>query len=170
MRRRLYFVLPDIGSARAMMREMLLARVDSRHIRFLAKRDTLPDDLPDASVLQKTDLVHGAELGVMIGAAAGVVTGILVMLFPPQGMSPPLVTILITAILGALFGGWSASMVAAALPNSRLRRFHADIENGQVLMMVKVRLQRVQEIGDLVRQRHPEAVHGGTEPTIPAFP
>jgi hypothetical protein len=37
-------------------------------------------------------------------------------------------------------------------------------------MMVKVRLQRVREISDLVRQRHPEAIHGGIEPTIPAFP
>ncbi len=170
MRRRLYFVLPDVDSARAMMKEMLLARVDSRHIQFLARRDTLPADLPDASVLQKTDVVHGAELGVIIGGAAGVIGGIIVVMLPPEGMSLPLVAILIGALIGALFGAWSGSMVAAAAPNTRLRRFQSDIENGKVLMMVKVRLQRVREISDLVQQRHPEAVHGGTEPTIPAFP
>jgi hypothetical protein len=153
-----------------MMKEMLLARVDSRHIQFLARRDTLPPDLPDASVLEKTDVVHGAELGIIIGGAAGVIGGIIVVMLPPEGMSLPLVAILIGALIGALFGAWSGSMVAAAAPNTRLRRFQPDIENGKVLMMVKVRLQRVREISDLVQQRHPEAVHGGIEPTIPAFP
>lgn len=170
MRRRLYFVLPDLDSARAMMKEMLLARVDSRHVQFLAKRDALPADLPDASVLQKTDVVHGAELGIIIGGAAGVIGGIIVVMLPPEGMSLPLVAILIGALIGALFGAWSGSMVAAAAPNTRLRRFQPDIEDGKVLMMVKVRLQRVREIGDLVQQRHPEAIPGGIEPTIPAFP
>jgi hypothetical protein len=66
MRRRLYFVLPDIESARAMLNDMLLARIECRHIHFLSRRDTLPDDLPQANVLQKTDIVHGAQVGVAI--------------------------------------------------------------------------------------------------------
>lgn len=48
--------------------------------------------------------------------------------------------------------------------------FHPDIERGKVLMMVDVPMRRVQEISDLVAKRHPEAVSGGFEPTIPAFP
>ena len=63
MRRRLYFLLPDIDSARAMLNEMLLARIEVGHMHFLARRDMLPDDLPAANVLQKTDVVHGAQLG-----------------------------------------------------------------------------------------------------------
>lgn len=62
MRRRLYFVLPDNESARSMLEAMLLARIDCRHIHFLSRRDTLPQDLPEANVLQKTDKVHGAQV------------------------------------------------------------------------------------------------------------
>ena len=69
MKKRLYFMLPDFQSARSMLDEMLLARVEERHIHFLAKRGTLPDDLPEASVLQKTDIVHGAEMGLVIGGS-----------------------------------------------------------------------------------------------------
>ena len=61
-------------------------------------------------------------------------------------------------------------MAASAVPNSRLRQFHAEIERGKVLMMVDVQMGRVQEISDLVARRHPAAVSGGREPTIPAFP
>jgi len=170
MRKRLYFMLPDIQSARQMLDEMLLVRIEERHIHFLAKRGTLPDDLPEASVLQKTDIVHGAEMGLVIGGVAGTLGGVLVVLLPPGGVSLQLVTILITALLGALFGVWVSSMVGTQVPNSKHKAFHAEIERGKVLMMIDVPIGRLAAIRERVAQRHPEAVSGGIEPTIPAFP
>jgi hypothetical protein len=170
MRRRLYFVLPDIASARSMRDEMLLSRIEIGHMHFLARRGALPDDLPEASLLQKTDIVHGAQLGVGIGGVAGTLGGLLVVLFPPEGVPLQLVTVLITALLGAVFGAWASSMAASAVPNSKLKTFHPQIEQGKVLMMVDVPLRRAQEVSELVNRRHPEAVAGGFEPTIPAFP
>jgi hypothetical protein len=170
VRRRLYFMLPDFVSARSMLDEMLLARIEERRIHFLAKRGTLPHDLPEASVLQKTDIVHGAELGLVVGGVVGALGGIAAVLMPPAGVSLQLVTILLTALFGGAFGVWVSSMIGTQVPNSRLKVFQADIERGQVLMMVDVPLGRVAEIRELVRRRHPEAVSGGVEPTIPAFP
>jgi uncharacterized protein (DUF697 family) len=170
MRRRLYFVLPDIESARAMLDEMLLARIECRHIHFLSRRDTLPDDLPQANVLQKTDIVHGAQLGVAIGGIVGAIAGALLVFFPPEGVTLKLITVLVVAIGGAVFGAWASSMVASSVPNSRLKTFQAEMEAGKVLMMVDVPMRRVQEICELVARRHPEALSGGFEPTIPAFP
>jgi hypothetical protein len=170
MRRRLYFVLPDVQSARAMLDECLLARIECKHIHFLSKRDSLPDDLPAANVLQKTDIVHGAQLGIGIGGIVGAVAGALLVYFPPEGLTLKFITILAIAIGGALFGAWASSMVASSVPNSRLKAFEHDMEQGKVLMMVDVPMRRVQEICDLIARRHPEALSGGFEPTIPAFP
>jgi hypothetical protein len=170
MRRRLYFVLPDVESARTMLNDMLLARIECRHIHFLSRRGTLPADLPEASVLQKTDIVHGAQLGLIIGAIVGAVAGGLLVMFPPEGVTLKLMAVLALAVGGALFGLWTSSMVASAVPNSRLRAFQADMEAGKVLMMVDVPMRRVQQICELVARRHPEALSGGFEPTIPAFP
>jgi hypothetical protein len=170
MRRRLYFILPDIETARAMLNEMLLARIECRHVHFLSRRDTLPDDLPEANVLQKTDIVHGAQVGVAIGGIVGAVAGGLLVFFPPEGVTLKLITILVVAIGGALFGAWASSMVASSVPNSRLKMFQRDMDDGKVLMMVDVPMRRVQEICELIARRHPEALSGGFEPTIPAFP
>ena len=170
MRRRLYFVLPDVASARSMLDDMLLARVECSHIHFLSKRDSLPPDLPAASVLQKTDIVHGAQLGVGIGAIVGAIAGGLLVMFPPEGVTLKLFMVLIIAVGGALFGAWASSMVASSVPNSRLKAFERDMEAGRVLMMVDVPMRRVQEICDLVTRKHPEAASRGFEPTIPAFP
>ena len=59
MRRRLYFLLPDLGSAKQSVEDLLLARVEARHIHVLGRRGADLGDLPEASVFQKTDLVHG---------------------------------------------------------------------------------------------------------------
>jgi hypothetical protein len=170
MRKRLYYMLPDVHSARRMLDELLLLRIEERHLHFLARRGTLPADLPEASVLQKTDIVHGAEIGLVIGGVAGTLGGVLVLLMPPAGVTLQLVTILITALAGALFGMWVSSMVGTQVPNSRLKAFHADIERGKVLMMIDAPFGRLAAINERVAQRHPEAVSGGVEPTIPAFP
>lgn len=170
MRRRLYFLLPDVESARGMLNEMLLARIAITHMHFLGKRGELPPDLPEASLLQKTDFVHGAQLGLGVGGLAGIVVGLFIVAFPPGGATPQLVTVLIAALVGAVFGAWASSMAASSVPNSKLKRFHRDIEQGKVLMMVDVPMRRVQEITELVARRHPEAISGGFEPTIPSFP
>jgi len=62
---------------------------------------------------------------------------------------------------GAAFGFLASSMVGAAVPNSRLRQFDADLEAGRVLLMVDVPPRRSAEITELVVSRHPEAVPRG---------
>ena len=138
MRRRLYFLLPDVASARQTANDLLLARVEDRHMRFLAKRGTDLGELHEASYVQKTDLMHGAGIGLAIGAAGGLLLGLLIVTYPPQGTNPQLVVVLVAAIVGAVLGAWMASMVAAAVPNSRLKQFQGEIESGKILLMVVV--------------------------------
>ena len=170
MRRRLYYLLPDVPSTRQVVDDLLLARIEARHIHVLARRGTDLEDIPEASVLQKTDVVHGAQVGAVLGALAGLIGGILLVLFPPGGLSMQLVTVLVAALLGALFGVWASSLVGASVPNTKLKQFQSWIDQGKVLLMVDVPLHHCERITELVTRRHPEAVAGGTEPTIPAFP
>ena len=161
MRRRLYFVLPDVESAQRTADDLLLARVEDRHMRFLARRGTALDPLHEAGYLDKTDIAHGAAVGLALGGVIGALTGALVVAYPPEGTNPQLVAVLIGMLIGAPLGGWMASMAGAAVPNSRLRQFQADMEAGRVLMMVDVPYRRVEEITDLVVSRHPDAVPRG---------
>jgi hypothetical protein len=170
MRRRLYYMLPDVPSARALLDVLLLARVEERHMHFHAREGTLPDDMPEASFVQKTDLVHGLESGMVIGAGAGLMGGILLVLFPPEGLQLQVFAILATAFGGAVFGSWASGMAAAAIPNSRLKAFQPGIDAGQVLLMIDLPLGRVAQIEELIEQRHPSVRFGGQEPHIPAFP
>jgi hypothetical protein len=161
MRRRLYFLLPDLDSARRTADDLLLARVEDRRMRFLARRGTDLGELHEASYLEKTDVVHGAGVGLVLGALVGAAVGGLVVAYPPDGMQPQLVAVLIGMVVGAALGAWMSSMAAAAVPNSRLRQFSHEIEAGGILLMVDVPAARVDEVTRVVTARHPEAVPKG---------
>ena len=170
MNRRLYFLVPDVASARKVLDDLLLARVEERRVQFLANRGVLPEDLPEAGFSQKTDIVHGAQTGFIVGGLVGVVGGALVVLWPPGGFPLQLATILATGLIGAALGAWMASLAGTAVPNSKLRAFHGAIAEGKILVIVDVPFHRVQEISGLIRDQHPEALRCGVEPTVPAFP
>ena len=170
MRRRLYFLLPDVDSARQTANDLLLARVEDRHMRFLAKRGTDLGELHEASYVQKTDLMHGAGIGLGLGGVAGLLLGLVIVTYPPEGTNPQLVAVLVAAVVGAVLGAWMASMVGASVPNSRLKQFQEEIGKGKILLMVDIPYQQIGQIRELVIQRHPEAVPGGQETRFPAFP
>lgn len=171
MYRKLYFMSPDINSARALLDELLLARIPEKCMRFWARENTLPADLPGATFLQKTDLMHGAESGAVMGGAVGLLVGILLIsLFPVQGAALRTIGILMAVVVGALFGAWASGMVAAAIPNSRLKGFQAEIEQGQVLLILDLPNRKVEQIQELLSRRRPEVRFGGLDPHTPVFP
>lgn len=170
MRRRLYFLVPTTDVAHKVVDELLLARIDERHIHVLAKEGVPLQDLPEASLLQRTDLVHGLEQGAAVGGVTGVLAGLAAVTFPPAGLVLGGGAVLGIALAGAGIGAWASTLIASSVPNSRLKEFEQAIDHGQILMMVDVAKEKVDAIGDMIRSHHPEAEVHGTEPTIPAFP
>lgn len=171
MHRRIYWLLPDLQSAWATMDDLLLARVEARHIHFVAREDIDMSGLHAANVLQTSDVVRSAEIGLITGAALGGALGAIVAVtYPMFGDKPEWAVIAVLAVAGALFGAWTSSMIGISTPSKRLQRFAAQIERGQILMMVDVPMWRVDQIEARLRARHPEGHDEGTEPDIPAFP
>jgi hypothetical protein len=170
MRRRLYFLLPNIDLVKRMVDELLLARIDEGHIHVLAKEGTPLENLPEANLLQKTDFVPAVERGLAVGGATGVLAGLGALTFPPAGLVLGGGAILGIALAGAGVGAWAAGMIGASIPNSHLKEFEKAIEQGWLLMMVDVPKNRVDSVTEMIKNYHPEADMYGIDPTIPAFP
>jgi hypothetical protein len=168
MKRRLYFLLPDVDTARKVVDELLLARIEERHIHVLAKEGTELQDLPEATLFQKSDFVHAVERGLALGGGTGAVAGIAAIAIP--GMVLGGGAILGIALAGAGMGAWLSGMIGMDVPNTRLDEFESAINEGSILMMVDVRKEQVEQVSQSVKGHHPEADMHGTEPTIPAFP
>ena len=170
--RRLYFLVPTIDSATQIVDELLLARIEERHIHIAAKDHHALEEknLPEANLLQESDFVPALERGLAVGGATGLFAGIVAVSFPPAGLILGGGAILALSLAGAGVGAWISSMIGSDVPNSQLKEFQASIDAGQLLFMLDVPKVRVDEISELVKKHHPEAEIEGTEPTVPAFP
>ena len=170
MRRRLYFLLPDVTVANRVEKELLLAHIDDHHMHFLSSRNTDLGTLPKANVLQKSDILHAMFLGLIAGGITGALLGT-VLYFQPEitahfGLAP----VLLLAIVGAVFGSWASGMIGISTPNCQLKSFHKKIEQGWILLMVDVPKDRVKEISAMIRKNHPGIHRQGIEAHLPAFP
>jgi hypothetical protein len=167
--RRIYFLAPTIEVSKKIVDELLLARIEERHIHVLAKRGTPMENLPEASYLQKSDFIPALERGMALGGATGMVAGLVAVALPG---GPVLVggAILATSLAGAGVGALMSSMVGSSIGNRRIAQFEEALEKGEFLFMVDVPRARVDEIKALVKSHHPDAECGGTEPEVPAFP
>ena len=170
--RRLYFLIPGIDSAKTIVDELLLARIEERHIHIAsADHHALTEaHLPEANLLQESDFVPAVERGLAIGGATGILAGIAAVTIPGAALALGGGAILGIGLAGAGVGAWISGMIGVSVPSSRLKEFEKAIEQGNLLMMVDVAKSRVEEITDLVKKHHPEAQVEGTEPVIPAFP
>jgi len=170
--RRLYFLIPTIESAKTIVDELLLARVDQRHIHIAAAdhHALIEANLPEANLLQESDFVPAVERGLAIGGATGILAGVAAVALPGIGLALGGGAILGIGLAGAGLGAWVSSMIGISAPSSRLTEFEEAVQQGSLLMMVDVPKARVDEITDLIKKHHPEAEIEGTEPVIPAFP
>ncbi|MGD2118663.1 MAG: DUF1269 domain-containing protein [Chromatiales bacterium] len=166
--RRLYFLLPNVEIAQKVVNELLLSHVPEKHLHVIAASDVDLGELPEASLLQKSDFIPAMERGVAVGGATGILAGLAALAFPGVVIAGG--AVLATGILGAGMGAWLGGMIGMDVENTHVQQFQDAIEKGQLLVLVDVPKERVEEIQQQVVKHYPDAGFEGTEPTIPAFP
>ncbi|MEO8991960.1 MAG: DUF1269 domain-containing protein [Nitrosospira sp.] len=168
--RRIYFLVPDITVTKRIVDELLLARVEERHIHVIAKRGTPMENLPEASLLQKSDFIPAVEHGLAIGGSAGILAGLVAIALPATALVIAGGVLLATTLAGAGVGAWLGGMTGMNAGNTRIKQFEDAIEAGQFLVLADVPKDRAEEIEARVKQHLPDVEIEGTEPRIPAFP
>ncbi len=170
MIRRMYFMIPNVSLAKTIHNELLLSRVAESKMYVIAREDVNLDDLPEANLLQKSDIIHSMQMGIPLGGLTGLALGALAV---SLGMVLPgyeSVTIMLTIFVGLFVGIFSATLIAVNVSNTRHNRFEKDLSGGKILFIVDVPVEKVAEISEMVTRHHPGADMKGLEPNIPAFP
>jgi hypothetical protein len=166
MKRRLYFLFSDINQARKAVTDLDGLGVDPGHMHALARPGTDLSGLPPATERQRRDVLKRLEKTlwggnlVLFGVAfAGLVLG--AVFGSSIGM------VLAAAVMIASFT--SGALFALRLPTTHLDEFHEELRHGELLLMVDVSRDCVEDVEELMRRRHPEAVAGGSGWTPDAF-
>ena len=168
--RRLYFLVPDLKSASAIVDELLLARIPEKHIHAIARPDTDMGDLPAAGLAEKSDLIPALERGLGLGGVAGTLAGLVAVSVPDFAVLSASSLMVGLALAGSTLGAWISTMIGVSVDSPRLQPFQQAIAGGQILMLVDVPKSQVDTISQRIVALHPQAHLEGVEPNIPAFP
>jgi len=164
--RRLYFLVPDIPSGKKVVDELLLSRIEWKHIHVIAKRGTPMEDLPEASYFQKTDIIPAMQRAVPIGGGTGLLCGLVGLALQPHLVVAGGGILLATSLAGIGVGAYLGGMVGLNIGNTRLKAFEQAVEDGKLLFIVDVPRARVEEITGRLRRTHPEVDPQGTDPRV----
>ena len=168
--RRIYFLVPDINSTKRVVNELLLARIEERHIHVIAKSGTPLEELPEANLLQKSDFVPAVQQGLALGVTTGLLAGLVAVALPPASTVIAGGILLGTTVVSAGIGAWLSGMIGVNVGNRRIKEFEDAIEAGHFLILADVPADRVDEIEKRIKQHISEVEVETTEPKIPAFP
>src|SRR5690625_4842770 len=107
--RRLYFLAPDLDSTKRIVDELLLNHVQEDRIHILARDGTELEDLPEAGIRERTDLIPSLERGATIGGASGALAALVAVAVAGLGRHGR-GAVAAAAAARTCVAAWSASM------------------------------------------------------------
>jgi hypothetical protein len=144
MRKRHVFATPDVATAEAVRREARRLGVGKECVFLEARRDIELRGIDDERKNVSMDIIPAAWHGTIYGAAAGLAAGLLAMYVPFFGVSLGGAGALM--VVGALVGTWASVLMGSALPDEVRRTFAAEIESGQVLVVIDAEPESFEQI------------------------
>ena len=166
MKLKLKFLLPDMKAANQARDHLILASVKEDCIHFVAKPSINLGNLQAATALEKTNIIHEGERGILMGAGFGLLAGLYVLKFPPWVTKSPLwyteshwyVVLTITMLIGAISVALGAALLGVNLFNSDLKRYKSRIDVGEILMMVTVPFYEVNKIRKIMKSHRRQII------------
>ena len=144
MHKRHVFATPDVATAEAVVRAARSMGIGSGCICIEARRDIEIRRIDDDEKNVSMDIIPAAWHGTMYGAAAGLVAGLLAMYVPFFGVT--LKGALALMVIGGLVGTWASVLMGSALPDEVRRTFAAELEAGQVLVVIDAEPESFEQI------------------------
>ena len=123
--RRIYFLVPDIATTKKIVDDLLLTRIEEKHIHVIAKRGTPLEDLPEANLLQKSDFIPAVGQGLALGGSTGMLAGLVAVVLPPASTVIAGGILLATTLAGAGVGARTSRRASQMTGGVQHTRGHA---------------------------------------------
>ena len=166
--RRLYYIADDLPTTQAISETLHDEGVTDWNFHVLAKDESglYRHHIHSASPIHQLDVIHTGERWAMVGAMVGLTAGIAVYLTSALPWTPTLMTVLVFAVVGGLYGAWQGGMVGLSRENYKLEPFHDEIEAGRYLIMVDVKPESRARVREIMNMGFPRVRYCGKDTTL----
>lgn len=158
--KRLYYLTKSMESTEQISDDLHKAGVTDWNFHVVSKQreaGLYRRHIHSANLLHKSDIVHSAERGVVIGFVAGLICSWFLSTVPVFGTTIGGSTVFFVILFSVLLGGWLGGFYGIQTENYKLRRFHDKIEEGYFLILVDVEVGQEEIVREVMESRHQEA-------------
>lgn len=134
MKKRHVFAAPSVPVAESVRAVARRLGIGSESICLEARSDLEIQRIDDDRLNVSMDFIPAAWHGTVLGGGAGLSAGLAGMYLPFFGIS--LLGAFALGVVGAMVGTWASVLMGSALPDEVRRKFHEEIEAGQVLVVI----------------------------------
>ncbi|PMR72775.1 DUF1269 domain-containing protein [Billgrantia endophytica] len=155
---RLYFLIPDKETTSTIvseLNEMGLTK-DDMHVMGKDWRPLEKEGVPTATLIQTTDVVNASKRGAIVGAALGLVLGV-ISHFILIDTNIVWITLGMMAF-GTLAGVWTSTMVGVSVRDIKVSKFDNALKRGATLLIIDVPDEREDTFRTAIKRHHPEVV------------
>ena len=165
--KRHYYVSDDLDDLEIVERDLEAAGVTTPQIHVLSEDDAGVEQhhLHNVEAVLKKDVVHGTEIGAVVGVIAGATIILLAWFFgltETYTWMPPI--FLSVVVVG--FCTWEGGLIGIQEPHVDFQRFQDKLHEGKHILFVDVDANQEQTLRNVVKQ-HPkleDAGEGGSTP------
>lgn len=163
---KLYFLVPDADLAGKIVAELKAREVPEEDVGVIANDRVKMEKLPEAKLVDSSDVKPAVKQGAAVGGAAGLVAGVASAIVP-GGFAVGGAALAGMVLAGGAFGAWLSGLIGVSVPNKEIGQFEAAIKAGSLLMIINTTTIDRQEVKRLVTDRHPKVIFGGEEGAVP---
>jgi len=158
--KRLYYLTESMESTESISDDLHNAGVTDWNFHVVSKHHEAGlyrRHIHSANLLHKSDIVHCAERGVVVGFVGGILASWFLANVPVFSTTIGQGTAMLVILFGVLLGGWLGGFVGIQTENYKLKRFHDKIEEGYFLILVDVEVGQEEIVREIMEKRHQEA-------------
>ena len=163
MKRRLYLLLPQREKALEVVELLSRMGIMQQHIHTIAKKGLDISDLPEATVYQRNDTARLIENWLWTTNLVVFFIALLVFVVSLFSLSVLPLVMSFLVMLSTFFAGY---YFTTHVPHMHLSQFQAELNHGEIILLVDIPRWRISPILTALKQSHPEAHTGGFGWTI----
>jgi hypothetical protein len=163
--KRLFFLVPDLVMTKSMVQELEAYGIEERDIHIVGNREATRnlkrENLPEANIVQTSDLMPALKRGALIGIFFSIVLFIVFYLSLPAEIHIKPIALVAILFFGIVFGSWTSTLIGVSVNDPIVHKHEKYLKEGHFILMIDCDDAKEKEIIQLVLAHYPDAELAG---------
>ena len=163
--KRLFFLVPNLQMTAAIVTSLEEMGIKDADIHIAGNKESTvalkKAHLPEASIIQTSDLLPALKRGALIGLAFAAALYLTVIFTIPAKIAITPIAIVAIIFFGILFGAWTSTLIGVSVKDPILAENKKYIKNGYFILMIDCEDDKENELIKLILSFYPQAEIAG---------